>query len=98
MRNVTGHTALPKPGSIRQLKRLAGRVFSQKLDREKPLWEMWFVENVEEDRLALVMKAHHCMVDGIAGIDLLANIMRSDPDAEVPAVKPWIPRPAPTAR
>ena len=90
------HTALPKPGSIRQLKRLAGRVFSQKLDREKPLWEMWFVENVEEDRFALVMKAHHCMVDGIAGIDLLANIMRTDRDTEVPSVKPWIPRPAPT--
>ena len=92
------HTALPQPGSIRQLKRLAGRVFSQKLDREKPLWEMWFVENVEEDRLALILKAHHCMVDGIAGIDLLANIMRPDSDASVPPAKPWIPRPAPTER
>jgi WS/DGAT/MGAT family acyltransferase len=90
------HTALPHPGDLRQLKRLSGRVFSQKLDREKPLWEMWLVENIEDDRFALILKAHHCMVDGIAGIDLLAKIMRPEPDFEVPPGKPWIPRSSPT--
>ncbi len=76
------HTALPPPGSLRQLKRLAGRILSQKLDRGKPLWEMWVVEGLDDGRFALMVKAHHCMVDGIAGVDLLASLLRLD--AEVP--------------
>ena len=92
------HTALPRPGGIRQLKRLAGRVLSQKLDRGKPLWEFWIVEGVEGDRFALIVKAHHCMVDGISGIDLLAGMLRPDPEPTVhPPRRTWIPRPAPGA-
>ncbi|MDJ0852695.1 MAG: wax ester/triacylglycerol synthase family O-acyltransferase [Myxococcota bacterium] len=92
------HTALPRPGAIRALKRLAGRVLSQKLDRGKPLWEFWIVEGVEGGRFALIVKAHHCMVDGISGIDLLAGILRPDPDPTMhPPDRKWIPRPAPTA-
>ena len=89
------HTALPNPGSLRQLKRLAGRIFSQKLDRSKPLWEFWFVEGLDDGRFALVAKAHHCLVDGIAGFDLLARMMRFDDDPAVESPKPWFPRPAP---
>jgi WS/DGAT/MGAT family acyltransferase len=89
------HTALPAPGSIRHLKRLAGRIMSQKLDRGKPLWEMWIVEGVEEDRFAVIVKAHHCMVDGVSGIDLLASIMRLDPDPTLEPSQPWYPRAAP---
>ena len=92
------HTALPPPGDVRQLKRLAGRVFSQKLDRSKPMWEMWVVEGVEEDRFALIAKVHHCMVDGIAGMDLLAALLRLAPETEIQPAKPWIPRPAPDAQ
>ena len=93
------HTALPPPGSDRQLKRLAGRVMSQKLDRGKPMWEMWVVEGLSEGRFALVMKAHHCMVDGIAGIDLLAAVLRMEPDAAMPnAGRRWILRNAPSGR
>ena len=57
------HTALPNPGEERQLKRLCGRIFSQKLDYTKPLWEVWIVEGLREGRFALIAKAHHCMVD-----------------------------------
>ncbi len=57
------HSALPHPGSERQLKRLVGRIFSQRLDRDKPLWELWVVEGLEGDRIALIAKVHHCMVD-----------------------------------
>jgi diacylglycerol O-acyltransferase len=57
--------ALPPPGDERQLKRLAGRIMSQQLDRGKPLWEMWLVEGLAGDRFATIVKAHHCMVDGI---------------------------------
>jgi WS/DGAT/MGAT family acyltransferase len=91
------HTSLPRPGGIRLLKRLAGRILSQKLDRGKPLWEMWVVEGVEDDRFALIVKAHHAMVDGISGMDLLAGMLRLDPDPSLdPEPRPWIPRPAPT--
>ncbi|MGH0030568.1 MAG: WS/DGAT/MGAT family O-acyltransferase [Myxococcota bacterium] len=92
------HTALPHPGSLRQLKRLAGRIFSQKLDRSKPLWEFWFVEGLEDGRFALIAKAHHCLVDGISGFELLARMMRLDPDPTIEAPKTWIPRPAPETR
>lgn len=89
------HTALPNPGSLRQLKRLAARIFSQKLDRSKPLWEFWFVEGLEDARFALIAKAHHCLVDGISGFDLLARMMRLDPDPTIEPPKTWVPRPAP---
>lgn len=69
------HTALPKPGDERTLKRLAGRIFSQPLDRRRPLWEIWVVEGVENDRFALIAKVHHAMVDGIGGVELLAQIL-----------------------
>ena len=90
------HTALPRPGSIRLLKRLTGRLMSQKLDRSKPLWELWVVEGVEEDRFALVVKAHHCMVDGVAGVELLSAILSPDPEARPEPAGRWMPRPAPS--
>ncbi len=88
------HAAVPRPGDMRQVKRLAGRILSQPLDRRRPLWEMWFVEGVEDDRFAVISKAHHCMFDGVAGADLLAAIMAAESD---PAAKPlWRPRPHPS--
>jgi WS/DGAT/MGAT family acyltransferase len=90
------HTSLPRPGDVRLLKRLAGRVLSQKLDLGKPLWELWVVEGLEHDRFALIVKAHHCMVDGISGIGLLTGLMRFDPDPTVEPPRRWFPRPPPT--
>jgi diacylglycerol O-acyltransferase / wax synthase len=90
------HAALPAPGDERQLKRLAGQIFSQKLDRGKPLWEIWVVEGLEDGRIALILKAHHCMVDGIAGVDLLAALLRLQPDAPWPDVGEWRPRAVPS--
>jgi diacylglycerol O-acyltransferase len=89
------HTALPPPGEIRQLKRLAGRILSQKLDHHKPLWEMWLVEGLQDDRFGMILKAHHAMVDGIGGMDLFASLLRLEPSDEIPATGVWIPRPAP---
>ncbi|MEB2325157.1 MAG: wax ester/triacylglycerol synthase family O-acyltransferase [Sorangiineae bacterium] len=91
------HTALPEPGSERQLKRLAGRIFSQKLDRHRPLWELWFVEGLAGGRFAVISKIHHCMVDGIAGAGLLAAFMAPEGQAVTSAPR-WIPRPAPSGR
>ena len=88
------HTALPRPGDERHLKRLAGRILSQSLDRRHPMWEMWFVEGLAGGRFAVINKAHHCMLDGVAGASLLAAIMAVDPDHA--AVAAWCPRPHPS--
>jgi diacylglycerol O-acyltransferase len=90
------HACLPYPGDDEQLKQLVGRIMSQQLDRGKPLWEAWIVEGVGGDRIALVTKAHHCMVDGIASVDLLSVLMTSTPDVIIEKPPPWTPRPAPS--
>ena len=91
------HSRLPRPGDERMLKRTVGRIFSQHLDRGKPLWEMWLIEGVEGDRVAVVSKVHHCMVDGLSGVDLLSVLLTPEPREKVPEAPPWIPRPAPAA-
>jgi WS/DGAT/MGAT family acyltransferase len=90
------HTALPKPGSIAQLKALSARIMQQHLDRSRPLWEMWVVEGLEGDRFALISKVHHCMVDGVSGVDLLNTQLRTTPDRGIPDPVPYFPRPAPS--
>jgi diacylglycerol O-acyltransferase len=91
------HTRLPLPGDERMLKRLVGRLFSQRLDRSRPLWEFWIVEGVENDQFALVAKAHHCMVDGVAGVGLLQELLQLAPPGPEKEPKEWTPRPAPSA-
>jgi diacylglycerol O-acyltransferase len=73
------HTALPTPGGWEQLCALTARIFSQQLDRSKPLWEMWLIEGLEDDRFALISKTHHSLIDGIAGIDLATVLFDLSP-------------------
>lgn len=75
------HTALPLPGSRSDLRALMGRLMSQPLDRRRPLWELWVVEGLEEDRWALITKVHHCMVDGVSGADLAYATLETEPGA-----------------
>jgi diacylglycerol O-acyltransferase len=89
------HTRLPLPGDERQLKRLCGRIVSQQLDRHKPLWEMWVVEGLEEDRVAVITKVHHCMADGISGVDLIQALLRPTPDKAFDPAPAWIPQSPP---
>jgi WS/DGAT/MGAT family acyltransferase len=91
------HTALPRPGGRDKLRQLASRVFSQQLDRTKPLWEMWFAEGLEDGRFAVISKAHHALIDGMSGVDLLGLLFDVTPEPrEVdPPERPWQPRPAP---
>src|SRR5919198_1822341 len=92
-------TALPAPGSEDQLRRLAGRVFSQRLDRDKPLWEIWVVEGLEGgERFAILSKTHHALVDGISGVDIISVLFDTSPDPAPPAppTHPWLPRPLPS--
>ena len=92
------HTALPSPGGEDQLRRLAGRVFSQALDRSRPLWEIWLVEGLSEERFALLSKTHHALVDGISGVDIATVLFDTTPDP-MPVAPPdheWVPRPLPS--
>jgi WS/DGAT/MGAT family acyltransferase len=91
------HTAVPKPGSDEQLRNLAGRVLGQRLDMQKPLWELWLVEGLADDRWAIISKVHHCMVDGIAGTDLMQLMFDLTPDATHDEPKPWTPQRSPSS-
>ena len=92
------HAALPSPGGDDQLRRLCGRVFSQALDRSRPLWELWLVEGLADDRFALLSKTHHALVDGVSGVDIVTVLFDASPDPlPQPAPPPeWIPRPLPS--
>src|SRR5215207_3736492 len=92
------HSALPAPGSEAQLRRMAARVFSQQLDRTKPLWELWMVQGLTRKRFALVTKTHHALVDGVAGVDIATVLFDVKPVPE-PAEPEheWVPSPEPSA-
>jgi diacylglycerol O-acyltransferase / wax synthase len=91
------HTALPTPGRWEQLCSLTARIFSQQLDRSKPLWEMWLIEGLEDDRFALITKTHHSLIDGIGGVDLATVLYDLSP--EPPPIRhsgrAWQPHPEP---
>ena len=78
-------TALPAPGSEEQLRNLAARIFSQQLDRTKPLWELWLVEGLDGDRFAIVGKSHHALVDGVSGVDITTVLFDLEPEPAGPA-------------
>jgi WS/DGAT/MGAT family acyltransferase len=91
------HTALPAPGSHEQLMNLCARVFSQQLDRSKPLWEMWLMEGLQDGSFGLLTKAHHAMIDGIAGVDLATVLFDLGPEPTPidEDLEPWVPDPSP---
>jgi WS/DGAT/MGAT family acyltransferase len=88
------HTAIPKPGTEEQLRQMASRIFSQHLDRNKPLWELWSVEGLQDGRWALLSKVHHCMVDGVAATDLMSVMFSDTTGAE--SGREWAPPPEPS--
>ena len=92
------HSALPSPGSEDQLRRMAGRVFSQQLDRTKPLWELWLVQGLTRKRFALITKTHHALVDGASGVDIATVLFDLKPVPE-PAQPDddWVPKREPSS-
>jgi WS/DGAT/MGAT family acyltransferase len=90
-------TRLPYPGDDAALKELTGRILSEHLDRDKPLWELWIVEGLAGGRFALIAKVHHCMVDGASGVNLLTTLYATSPEQRIEAPAPWRPRPPPPA-
>ena len=88
--------ALPEPGGDAELHRLVADVMGQRLDQQRPLWELWMVEGLESDRWAVVAKVHHCLADGVGGVELLSLILDATPDAVPAPQAPWRPGPVPS--
>jgi WS/DGAT/MGAT family acyltransferase len=92
------HTSLPRPGGERQLQRLCAEILERQLDRRRPLWEVWIIEGLTGGRFAMLAKVHHCMVDGIAGVEILAALLSMEPDTTVGKAERWTARPEPDER
>ncbi|MFL6240939.1 MAG: WS/DGAT/MGAT family O-acyltransferase [Actinomycetes bacterium] len=89
------HTGLPRPGTDEQLRRLVGRIASQRLDRTKPLWEIWLIEGLVDDRFAIINKTHHALVDGVGGVDILTALFDLERDAPRAQPDEWNPSATP---
>ena len=88
------HSALPKPGRVRELLELCSRLHSTRLAWERPLWEAHVIEGLRDGRVAMYTKTHHALVDGVSAMRLLASVLSTDPDERnMPA--PWALRPRP---
>jgi WS/DGAT/MGAT family acyltransferase len=74
------HTALPRPGSAAQLRDLVGRVMSQPLDLERPLWQLYLVEGLDGGRHAYISKTHHALVDGVSAVDVGTIMLDPNPE------------------
>ena len=89
---------LPPPGDARALDEVVTEFLSHKLDRGRPLWEILIVDGLENGRVAAVLKAHHALIDGVSGIDMMMLMLSLTPSSLVPDPPDWEPRPAPTPR
>ncbi len=83
--------AVPRPGGLRQLADLAGDIAGHQLDRSKPLWEMWIIEGLADDRIGFVAKMHHSTVDGVSGAELLSVLFDLEPEPEPVSSEPGQP-------
>jgi WS/DGAT/MGAT family acyltransferase len=90
------NTALPAPGGPAEIGRVMSRVMSQRMDRDRPLWEYWFCEGLAGGRWALMSKLHHSMVDGVSGTDLYRLVLDASPEPGPPVVDDWLPAPSPS--
>ena len=96
------HIALPKPGGWKELRATASRIFSEPLDRSRPLWSFTFVEGLDAipqvpaGSVAIIAKIHHVAIDGVAGAGILGLMYDTTPDAkDIPPPKPYNPKPLP---
>ena len=89
-------SALPRPGSMDQLRDLVGRIMSRQLDRNRPLWEVYLIEGLEHGRFAILSKSHQVLVDGVSTVDLGQVILDVDPKPRETIPDEWRPRPEPS--
>jgi WS/DGAT/MGAT family acyltransferase len=89
------HASLPRPGNDVQLQQRVAEILERPLSRSRPLWEIWIIEGLDARRFALLAKVHHCMVDGVGGVELLAVLLGPSAQAHDEADTRWEPRPPP---
>ena len=97
--DITYHvrrSALPRPGNDEQLFELVARVQSRRLDRNRPLWEMYLVEGLSDDRFAIITKTHHAVVDGVGAVDIGQVILDTTPEGRDTPQDTWRPAPEPS--
>src|SRR5207344_1142016 len=82
-------SALPRPGNLEQLRELVARIVSRPLDRQRPLWEVYFVEGLADGRVALLYKTHQALVDGVETVDLGQVLLDKDPGVKILGGDEW---------
>jgi len=98
LENHLHHLAVHAPGTLHELADIVGDLAGPPLDRSQPLWEMWVIEGLQQGRIALVTKLHHCIVDGASGSSQMAQLMDLQRDSvPEPPSEAWDPAPLPTA-
>ena len=88
---------LPAPGDEAQLLLAVEQLRCRRIDRSRPLWEMWFLPGLEHGRVGMFVRAHHCMADGLAGVATLGAFLDATPDAIAMPGLEWTPAPSPSA-
>ncbi len=89
-------SALPRPGSDEQLEELVARIQPRPLDRSRPMWAVYLVEGLAEDRFAIITKTHHSLVDGITAVDIGNVLVDGNPTASEGVLTTWRARPEPS--
>src|ERR671920_742591 len=89
-------SALPRPGTEAQLTELVARLLARPLDPDRPLWEVYLVEGLSDDRFAVITKTHQAMVDGVTTVDIGQVLLDPTPEPVEAAEQLWMPRPEPT--
>ena len=89
-------SALPRPGSDEQLEELVARIQPRPLDRSRPMWEVYLVEGLAENRFAVITKTHHSLVDGISSVDIGNVLVDGNPTASEGVLTTWRARPEPS--
>jgi WS/DGAT/MGAT family acyltransferase len=90
-------SALPRPGSDEQLEELVARIQPRPLDRSRPMWEVYLVEGLAENRFAIITKTHHSLVDGISAVDIGNVLVDGNPTASEGVLTTWRARPEPSS-
>lgn len=91
LRDHVHRVGCPGPGGPRELEELVGELIGTRLDRGRPLWEVWVVDGLIGGQVALLAKVHHALVDGVAGSELVQLLFDLEPDPELEAPQPWDP-------
>jgi diacylglycerol O-acyltransferase / wax synthase len=91
-------TSVPAPADEAALLRVTEQLRRRRLDRSRPLWEMWFLTGLPQRRIGLYARMHHAIADGIAGVATMSTFLDAAPGAPAGSAPPWTPAPLPPAR